>query len=1094
MKPQSLHKISQLLEVLERTEVEPGDLTGTLQHIAQTAQTFFSSDDCIIYAINPITNEFMASLTVAGDLLTKDTHYEGPSSEEFVQHILRQGKLVVEDLEATPEYQNTFTRLEDIRSYIALALTTKQGQKPLGFLFLNFRQPQKFGTDDRELFQLFADQVSYILQETWLLQRYEQVAIIGQEINDELDTAGNLFRKLRDRVSNILDISHALLLSIYQPQTNTHDLYFEDKGELVVQSNSPLEGASQYVIENRLPLVIRNLSQEEDQLPFQRAYIPDTELEESLIFVPLVLRGISLGALSIQHPEPYAYSQEDVLILQLLANHIALAIYNMGLYDNLNRLNETGQLLTQQLDSQQVLQATADKICEATRADVVVLYPYDSTLQRFITPPRISGTLLQSTLLSMYPSREDDIATLMLSQDEPIFYKKSEAIYTELHGEKYIRQGSFSQREHVRSTAAVPLRVADETVGVLFVNFRQPQEFHTIQKLLINGLASYAAIAIKNAQAFGTLIQRRVRELETLQKIDRELSRTLDLESVLKTILELAHEHVPADEASILLLKILPQIPRKQVLEVVAAIGRNAEERRKQTLSLEIETTEEEKTSGISRWVFEQKKPALVQNVHRDLPWRDLYIPVADDIMSELDVPILGDNQVIGILNFESVKEAAFRQEDQDFLQTLAGQAVLAIKNGQTYEREKRLAAEGEVLNEISKEITSQLDQVRIFDLILEKALEITNSNQGNLMLYDPDQHDLWMAAERGVVEHKKGWRQRLDQGIVGNVATNKQPLNVDLTIPPWDVLNLDFIPDTQSELAVPMLAGDELRGVLNIESLFPNHFSERDERLLQGLAGMAVVALQHTETIQAHQELEKRAIAAEEVGSIGQSAFELTHRLGNNLGLVESYVGDIQMELEALDINNKFISRKLDHIVRDVRKVLDLSSGLKKELNKSTDEMGEKLEVIMPGVLLEEAQKTLTVPSNIKIIKRVDEDVASVRVFHSLVIDILVNLIMNAIQAMPEGGAIILQAHNDGRSVAIEVSDSGVGIPPQKLSKIFDLFYSSKGGFGFGLWSARRNALKNKGELKVTSELAKGTTFTLILPRIDEVKEDETS
>ncbi len=183
----------------------------------------------------------------------------------------------------------------------------------------------------------------------------------------------------------------------------------------------------------------------------------------------------------------------------------------------------------------------------------------------------------------------------------------------------------------------------------------------------------------------------------------------------------------------------------------------------------------------------------------------------------------------------------------------------------------------------------------------------------------------------------------------------------------------------------------------------------------------------------------------------------------------------------------SEFVSRKLDNIVKAVGTVLDLSRKLKYELNKSTEEMADQPEVILPAMLLEEAQKTLSVPSNIRITTQVDEDVVDVRVFRSLVIDILVNLITNAIQAIPEGGKITLRAYNDGHSVALEVTDSGVGIPPQKVPKIFDLFYSSKGGFGFGLWSSRRNALRNHGDLKVKSELGNGSTFTLLLPRIDE-------
>src|SRR5205085_223065 len=110
-------------------------------------------------------------------------------------------------------------------------------------------------------------------------------------------------------------------------------------------------------------------------------------------------------------------------------------------------------------------------------------------------------------------------------------------------------------------------------VGVLFVNFRQPQRFDAIQKLFIEGLAHYTAIAIKNAQTFGTLSKRHLDELEILRHIDRELSRNLlDLKAFLNTLLKHALECVPAEEASILLYN-----DHTQALEIPAAIGLDAE-------------------------------------------------------------------------------------------------------------------------------------------------------------------------------------------------------------------------------------------------------------------------------------------------------------------------------------------------------------------------------------------------------------------------------------------------------------------------------------------------------------------------------------
>src|SRR5260221_10069091 len=1072
MESQLLYRMNEISAALVKTPGKSGDLNSILQHIAQTAQDAFATDACVILAFNPITSSFIGSQIVGNLHAENEGLHDIPREEGVTQEILRDGIILIENLETQSKYHNRFLHKEGFCAFAGVALRTRHRKRPLGVIYLDFREPRTFSSADRESFLNFAVQASFLLQEAWLAHHYEQIARIGQEANQSLATPEDLFQALQRYVNAVLDDKHMLLLAIYHPQTNTLDMHIKGNGTTIF-INRPIDvgGACKYIIDTQEPLFIRELSRENELLYFEVINITGTPEKESLIFVPLVLRGVSLGVLSIQHPLPEAYGQEDLFVLQLLANYISLALHNMRLYNSLDQLHETGQLLTQQLESEQTLQATVDKIREATQADVVILYPYEADRQHFGLPPRIAGTLQASFLQGMGPSQPNDIVAVALQLGESIFAKESTDIYSRMHNGVRRRKENFQQRENIRSTAVVPLRVGDESIGLLFINFRQPQRFDATQKKLIDVLAHYAAIAIKNAQEYDSLLQRRVRELEILQHIDRELNRSLDLASLLYTLLQLAHEHVPTEEASILLHN-----PKTQSLETAAAIGRHAEASRTQKIFLQ-------ENKGITRWVAEHKQPVRIENVRLDLPWRDLHLPVAEDTVSELDVPLLDGEEVIGVLNFESTREAALSHADQDFIVTLAGQAVLAIKNAQAYEREKRLVAEAQVLNAISKEITSQLDITHIFDLILEKAMELTHATDGDLMIYDAERNDLWMAAERGVANEKKGLRQSLDQGVVGHVATHKQLRNVgDVSRPPWDEIYEEFIQVTRSELAVPMFEGNDIRGVLNVESPIPNHFSEGDERLLQGLAAMAVVALQNAEryekaereaqrfkllyqagqelgkiadvtqleqayevvvhiaarqsqsqvviyrydeihaelalhyafhreaplferikvdeglngqvarerktivvdnsdnlpegivavkqsdprmhsfviipilfkdqyygnlglrhedvghfrgadisffdwlaqqlgstlyrldTAQARQEFEQRAVAAEDMSSIGQSAFDVTHRLGNDLGLVETYITDIRSELEQRGITKDVFSRSLEN------------------------------------------------------------------------------------------------------------------------------------------------------------------------------------
>lgn len=593
-----------------------------------------------------------------------------------------------------------------------------------------------------------------------------------------------------------------------------------------------------------------------------------------------------------------------------------------------------------------------------------------------------------------------------------------------------------------------------------------------MQRLFIEGLAPYASIAIRNASAFNILYQNRRHDLKTLQNIDRELNQVLDLKQVFTRLLELACERVPADGASIWLVH-----QRTGALEFITGIHHHDEKHRLRRNHLQIE-------HGITQWVAQHKKSARVGNVHRDRPWCDLYVQIMPGAIAELDVPILDEGEVIGVLNFESRRPGAFRQDDEDFLHTLAGQAVLAIRKAQAYEREKRFAEEGRVLNDISKEIIGHLENhQQVFHLILKKALELTHSKTGVLMLYNAERNDLWMAAEQGVFEEKKGQRHGLDQGIVGHVARTKTLLNVDLTQLPWNKVYLDFIPDTRWELAVPMLTGNELRGVLNIESTSPDKFTERDERLLEGLADLAVVALQQTELYERAENEKKRAQELERLSAIGHFAFELTHRWDNSLGLVVSHVNNIKAELASMEANNETISRQLGYIVHGVQKVLSWSKALKLVASSGSDI--DKFEVTPIQVLFAELQEQINslCPLTIQAETQIDDDVEDIEIIPRLISDCLRNLVTNAIDAMPQGGQLLLHARNCETGVAIDVTDTGIGISEEMQLKIFDLFISTKGSSGFGLWSARTNALKNHGMLKVESSLGQGSTFTLLLP-----------
>lgn len=1237
-------------ETLTSDENEQRRLSSTLHRVARTAQELLGADSCLLFTINPIMRSFIEPPTVVGELASislSDLAMISPS--DAVIAIEEHGPIFVTDRASEPDNPSPMPALDMIRAYSAITLRTEHNHKLMALIFLIYNQPRQFTNDYQHQLQVFAAAATPVLQNFWLLSRYRQVARIGQEINLGLENnIESLFEQLHTNISQIIGSTY-FLLAIYQPQSLTLDYYTFEKNQATVDKDKALRGGCAWVIENQELLQIQDFSKEQaaGQLPAELIVIPSPhpELPQSGIFVPLSFRDVPLGVLSAQHHQPHFYDGDDVHVLSLLSNHIALALSNIRLFERVRQLSENGQFLTQRLTEEDVLQNVVDQIRDATKADLVLLYPYQQHESLFDSHPHISGVLLQPDHPRFTPSRRDDVALLTLQQPDAVFVKNSVDLYTMLKGDPRDRQGNFEQREQIRSTVAVPLRVVGENVGVLFINFRQPQRFDDSEKLFIRGLGSYAAIGIKNWRELDALSQRRVEELETLQQINREISKSLDVETVMYSILQQASQRIKkAEEASIALIN-----PRTGKLESKAAFGRNADRRRQQVARWIDE-------KGITRWVFEHGVPARTGNVRTDPKWSDMYVEVSGDIFSELDVPLKDGSEVIGVINFESTQLDAFSKPDEDFLGTLAEQAVLAIKNAQSYDRLQ-------ALHKIDREIIRQLDDVEaVLKLVLELVLRSTVADVAELYLYEDDRvHTTYITRydkqRRGMFFSKEeAIALPLDtkQGIVNYVAKERVPYRTK-----GDAQSDQFYigsTDIHSEIAYPLVADDKLIGVLNLEShstnLFddddidtltvfasqmiigfqnarnytlanlerqrfmllstagqrlgaitdisqleqaykivldiaeqhlhsqvvirrldeethelvrvaaardrgilpferisldmgangfvarhqrrvvfddvlephpedvqaqpsdpetrslvvtpikfgqryygniglshekPRYFVVADLDLIDGLSYQLAITLHRLETVQAQKEAEQRAREAEIISSMGQGGMELAHRLGNDLGLVRRYVNKIRSLLRSQGVNMADVEEYLNNILRDVGKVNFLGKRLKQDF--ATFQQAGKLNhnpTIVPvqAVLDEAIQSFPPPPPRIQMEYDIADDLGSISVDVQHIVDILNNLVMNAIDAMPDGGRITIKARNVGRLVALEVVDTGFGIPPERQPYIFNLFFSTKGSSGFGLWSARRNALANGGELTVRSQPGQGTVFRLRLPR----------
>lgn len=1022
-----------LFQSLKNSSKEPGDLPDILQRVAKTANKYFLPDLCVIFPMNPITGEFLkVTPTHSGEIISYREKFDYPSKSGLTKKILKNKILAIQNISKV--YSSPKVEAEKIKSVIGIGLYTKRHEKPLAVMYLDYRKTRSFSREFQNDLRNFAEIASSELQTTWFIRRYREMAKIGQDINENFDNIQQLFDSVYDRIKGILDVSYYISLATYDFRKDKTDLYLVDEGKQRTEDNYTLQksSVSAWVLHSLEALHIGDFQKEKLPVGVKAFHVSKTaSRERSGIFVPIDIGDIPLGVLSIQHPKIKYYDEEDKQILELLANHIALALYNYRLFNDLKQLDASGQVLTTKLvHSKDIVEEVSDRIFETTQADLITLYPYQQSKEKYFSPIHRGNFYNSSSTLRVGEATPAAIVHKVNNQIEPIFAVNSPDLYR-LLDKNYEEGGKFPDAEGIKSTAALPLRVGTESIGVLFVNFRTKQRFDLAQQWVIRSLSTYAAIAIRNSRQYQDLRDRRISELNDLRKIDKEISKSLRSEEILKTILDLSAKYIKADTGLIILHN-----KKLNALEPRATLGDITTEKEKLTIQLD-------KQKGIANIAFKEKRTIRISNVRKDPEWKDAFIEVSKNTLSEMDIPLILDDVAIGVMNFESSKEDAFSEDDQEFMETLAGQAVIVVRNAIEYERAQRIAAQRKTLIEIVNTLLSQDDRKVVFKIILEKALEITKTSKGTISNCDAIKRQIEVVAENGL---REGWSkiQSYDDGIVGLAVQERRIINIgDISKHQLSDKFLDAFPgDEISELVVPIYNNDQVIGVINLESENPYHFEEDDVELVSSLSSLCAVAIKNAENIE-----QKR------LADVAYITGDLSHKM-------KSPLSKIQRQIELIEIHQNKVQYNDHEVTNRLKQIAKISSDATDMVQKTLDEAKMKLVSIEKTSLKEILRIAITevdIPKTINIENKIEERDTEFFTFATPELaNVFHNLITNSINAIPESknGYIYIEIEKyDENWIIISFEDNGIGISKYEANLVFQPISSSDSkGRGFGL------------------------------------------
>jgi sigma-B regulation protein RsbU (phosphoserine phosphatase) len=335
-----------------------------------------------------------------------------------------------------------------------------------------------------------------------------------------------------------------------------------------------------------------------------------------------------------------------------------------------------------------------------------------------------------------------------------------------------------------------------------------------------------------------------------LMRLTDALNTTLDLQTLLNRTSELVRAVIPYRIFAIFLLN-----DRAHELRMRFQIGHSPEaERMRFPVG-----------QGVVGQVALTRQPILLN----DVSTADYYIAANPAVRSELAIPLIAKNRLIGVMDIESEQPDFFRPEHLQVLTMTASRIAQSIENARLYARVSRQAQTLAVLNEIAVELASILDPKPLLERVGQLLRRLIDYQMFSILLLDEKGETLITRyAWRFGYAHAPMRRIPTSSGLAGAAVREWRPINVpDVS---QDQRYIPMNPETRSELIVPLFYKGHVIGVLDLEHIRPNFFNEEHERMLTSLGAQIAIAIENARLYQAvrrqEAQLEKDIAMAREV------------------------------------------------------------------------------------------------------------------------------------------------------------------------------------------------------------------------------------
>src|SRR5574341_1394598 len=633
---------------------------------------------------------------------------------------------------------------------------------------------------------------------------------------------------------------------------------------------------------------------------------------------------------------------------------------------------------------------------------------------------------------------------------------------------------------NTRAEMAIPLKTGQRVIGALDVQSTEVNAFDEEAQVILQSLADEISVTLENAQLFQD-IQDRVAELTTVNFVSQSVSRAQTMEDLYEIVTVQLMKTFGAKHAYL-------GIVRGDTIELPIFIegGERLESPPPQRLG-----------TGLTSHVLQNKQVLLVNENLRSEAERLGARVIGVLPKSVLAVPLLLGDEAMGVISIQDAeKEHAYTDAHVRQLTTLAAYIAVKIRNAELLDEAERRAGELGFLFNVTRAAvaTSDLDEA-LTSVASILQTEVPSAETSMVYLYDPSGEYLEPHAAVGYGREIAARMDRIPtgSGLVGMAARQGRPLIVGDARAEFNVPESER---TQSAVVVPLQTVDQKVGVLTVESTRLGMFTSDQLRLLEAASSSLTAVIQNDRLLEEITEANARLQELDKLKSqfLANMSHELRTPLNSIIGFSRVMLKGIDgplNDLQSQDLNTIYTSGQ--HLLGLINDILDVSKIEAGMMEIQPEYVG--LEEIIDGVMA--TGRGLIKDKPIEIFKEVDDNLPQVWGDPVRLRQVLLNLVSNAAKFTHQGSITVKACRLDADPetgepprVQMDVLDTGIGVPEDKIETIFQAFQQvdgsttrQYGGTGLGLPISRNFIELHGGRMWAVSEVGVGSTFSFTVP-----------